>query len=199
MACCSVQRILRLASFQAFHIFECINFIPCHHDHGCSHSLIGRGEAPWLNQLTLTIWASQIEIAFRSRAADPTDPTKWTCISTSEQGGIGSDQQGDVATPLRSLETGKWYWLLIQNKEIVDRIRTLFWTVRTLDRLEDSWEHELRKSSWAFTHGLQSKIIHSKVGRNEQQQQQQKTKGKYHHRNWSSPPSPSFANSVQQS
>ena len=34
-------------------------------------------------------------------AADPTDPTKWTCPSTSDQAGIGSDQQGDVASPLR--------------------------------------------------------------------------------------------------
>ena len=57
------------------------------------------------HDITLTIWVNQIEMAFRSRAADPTDhatdTTKLRCARTSGQGGIGPDQQGDVATPLR--------------------------------------------------------------------------------------------------
>ena len=60
--------------------------------------------------------------------SDPTNPTKWTCAQTSDQGGFGSDQQGDVAAPLRSPGAGLWHLLLIQN----EKIKTLFWTVMTL-------------------------------------------------------------------
>ena len=58
------------------------------------------------HDITLAIWVSQIEMAFRYRAADPTDPTKWTCAQTSGQSGFSSDQQRDVEAPLRSPRTG---------------------------------------------------------------------------------------------
>ena len=49
------------------------------------------GTSPWWT------WARVNPLSFRSCAADPTDSTKWTCPSTSDQ--------GDIGTP------GKWHWL----------------------------------------------------------------------------------------
>ena len=84
------------------------------------------------HDITLAIWVNQIEMAFRYRAADPTDPKKWTCAQTSDQGSFGPDQQRDVAAPGLCDRQGPGCdinWLLIQN----EKIKTLFWTVGTLD------------------------------------------------------------------